>query len=427
MSELLLTVQPLSQLVLIIEPLSHRFLPGHLEQLRTIVLLASAGRWGLIVRQSGPQLTFSCIYFTLNIRPREFTVNTATGQWHYTRCSSWHGLVRCVMFRLAVALSCGLLLCVPVSGEQPSETVEFPAEDGILITADVYWKDKDDHGLPFICLFHQAGYSRGEYLEIAPRLVELGYNCMAVDARSGSEFGNIRNLTAERCTEAGKQVGNDFMRAYPDIVAALKYARENFADGKLIAWGSSYSASLVFKADADNEGLVDGIISFSPNDMSQWTRAWINKSAETIKHPVFITSARRERIRWKRLSEALGEDQVTTFVPAGAGRHGSSALHKSTRDHQAFWTAVEEFLQEKFPPTSEAKEGESGRSGQPPSENPADAAPVTAIPTASGAPPFASVPGAEGAADEPVADASVSENASGHTSHAPPAGEDPPH
>ncbi len=306
------------------------------------------------------------------------------------------------MLRWGFAVICGLALCVPGSGEERPETIEFSAEDGNLITADVYWKDKEDHGLPFICMFHQAGYSRGEYAEIAPRLVELGYNCMAVDARSGGEFAQVENLTAKRLLDAGKPVGNNFMRAYPDVVAALKYARENFADGKLIAWGSSYSASLVFKADADNEGLVDGILSFSPNDLTKWTRDWIIKSAESIKHPVFITSARRERVRWKRLSETIPEDQVTTFVPAGAGRHGSSALLKSTRDHEAFWTAVEEFLQEKFPPTSEPKDADPVTGGPPAIEKTEPVTPDSSAPSADGAPPFAAVPAVEAGSGDPA-------------------------
>lgn len=313
------------------------------------------------------------------------------------------------MCRISLVLTCGLLLGSAALRAEKPETVEFSAPDGTLITADVYWKDKNDHGLPFICLFHQAGYSRGEYLEIAPRLVELGYNCMAVDARSGSGIAQVENLTAKRCADAGKHVGNNFMRALPDIVAALKYARENFADGKLIAWGSSYSASLVFKADADNEGLVDGIVSFSPNDISQWTRDWINKSAESIKHPVFITSPRRERDRWKRLSDSLPEDQVTTFVPSGAGRHGSSALWTSTRDHAAYWTAVEDFLKDKFPPTSETPEG-LAESGRPAGENPEGLATRTP-----GAPPFAATPSGDAASAE--ADAGAGHGGHGRHGH----------
>ena len=37
----------------------------------------------------------------------------------------------------------------------------------------------------FIVMFHQAGWSRGEYREIAPKLVAKGYRVLAVDQRAG--------------------------------------------------------------------------------------------------------------------------------------------------------------------------------------------------------------------------------------------------
>jgi dienelactone hydrolase len=244
-----------------------------------------------------------------------------------------------------------ILLFAPfVIGVSPinAEKVEFPSGDDLTITADVYFADQNDHGLPFVCLFHQAGFSRGEYQEIAPRLVELGYNCMAVDARSGKQVNGVVNETAQRAQDAKK--GQDYGHALPDIVAALQYARDNYADGPLIAWGSSYSASLVLKASAENEDLVDGTLSFAPNSTAVWTREWILETPEMVKHPVFLTSARKEQMKWKRLLEAFPESQVTAFVPKSAGRHGSRALWKEQRDNEVYWEAVEEFLTTNFPP-----------------------------------------------------------------------------
>ena len=42
------------------------------------------------------------------------------------------------------------------------EKITFLAEDGLLITADLY---EINPKKPYILLFHQAGYSRGEYKE----------------------------------------------------------------------------------------------------------------------------------------------------------------------------------------------------------------------------------------------------------------------
>jgi hypothetical protein len=40
---------------------------------------------------------------------------------------------------------------------------------------------------PYILLSHQAGSNRAEYAPIAPRLVKPGFNCLAIDQRSGGE------------------------------------------------------------------------------------------------------------------------------------------------------------------------------------------------------------------------------------------------
>ena len=83
------------------------------------------------------------------------------------------------------------------------ETIQFNSGDGIRVTADVYMTESAD--APFILLFHQAGYSRGEYREIAPRLNAMGYNCMAVDQRSGKEVVGVQNLTHEMADENNRR------------------------------------------------------------------------------------------------------------------------------------------------------------------------------------------------------------------------------
>ncbi|WP_424352380.1 hypothetical protein, partial [Lutimonas sp.] len=82
------------------------------------------------------------------------------------------------------------LSCVSVSFAQSDldfsgETINFKASDGVTVTADLYMPHKTS--APFILLYHQAGYSRGEYLSIAPQLNAMGFNCLAVDQRSGDK------------------------------------------------------------------------------------------------------------------------------------------------------------------------------------------------------------------------------------------------
>ena len=86
-----------------------------------------------------------------------------------------------------------LLLITTLIFPAQKDTITFKSKDGVVITADLYMAHNKT--APFILLFHQAGWSRGEYLEIAPRLNEMGFNCMAVDLRSGNEINNVKNMT----------------------------------------------------------------------------------------------------------------------------------------------------------------------------------------------------------------------------------------
>lgn len=77
-----------------------------------------------------------------------------------------------------------------LSADQEAKTITFPSKDGLTLTADLYIMH--DKSAPFIVLFHQARWSRGEYEEIAPRLNMMGFNCMAVDLRSGGQVNGVK-------------------------------------------------------------------------------------------------------------------------------------------------------------------------------------------------------------------------------------------
>src|SRR5437667_8940636 len=96
------------------------------------------------------------------------------------------------------------------------QTITFPSKDELTITADLYEIDSTS---PLILLCHQAGYSRGEYIETAKRLNKFGFNCLAIDQRSGKECNAVRNETARAAVLAGKP-GN-YPDAEQDIVAAI--------------------------------------------------------------------------------------------------------------------------------------------------------------------------------------------------------------
>ena len=253
------------------------------------------------------------------------------------------------MYYTRSMLSLVLLLVSFTSMAAGGETVTFPSADGLLVTADIYAPYKNGE-VPIIVLFHQAGWSRGEYREIAPWLNSLGYNCMAVDQRSGEAVGGVANETALRAGEENKPTG--YISALPDIKAALTYARRHYGEKGVIAWGSSYSAALVLKVAGDSPGLVDAVLAFSPGEYFKRagkSASWVQDTARHITVPVFITSSRSETNGWEAIFEGIGSDHKTAFIPATEGRHGSRALWKKYPDSEAYRSAVQVFLEKNIP------------------------------------------------------------------------------
>lgn len=229
-----------------------------------------------------------------------------------------------------------------------AESVTFPSADGLQVTADVYLASNSAKA-PFIVLFHQAKWSRGEYRETAPRFNRLGFNCLAVDLRSGNKVRGVTNLTAHNARVKGKQTR--FVDAMQDMVAALNYVKKTYKPPQLLMLGSSYSAGLALKVAGDNPGIVDGVLAFSPAEYfvkNGMSHTWVLESAKNITVPVFMTSAKKEQNRWAALYSAINSNSKLSFVPNTAGKHGSRALWKKYSDSEEYWTMLENFLKSYF-------------------------------------------------------------------------------
>lgn len=222
-----------------------------------------------------------------------------------------------------------------------AETVTFRTADGVTVTGDLYLTD--DLSAPFVLLCHQAGYSRGEYLELAPKLTKLGYNCLAIDQRSGRGINGITNETAKAAKDAGLPVG--YSDAYPDLEAALDYILQQYHPKQIFAWGSSYSASLVLILAAEHPQEVQAALAFSPGEYFSFQDKHISDYAAKITQPVFLTSAKSEEQAWRGIADSVSSAGSVFFVPQGSGVHGSSALLESTKNNAEYWAAVEDFLQ----------------------------------------------------------------------------------
>ena len=219
------------------------------------------------------------------------------------------------------------------------ETITFKASDGISVTADLYMPHKAT--APFIILYHQAGYSRGEYRSIAPQLNAMGFNCLAVDQRSGDKVNGVVNDTHK-----GAVAGNlptEYLDAIPDMEAAYLYVKYSIKPDKIILWGSSYSAAILVYMGSVHHKNLSGILCFAPGNYFKINNKELKTFAARITCPVFVTSAKSEYKNWKGIYDQV-KSEKSYFLPESEGKHGSKALWNDNPNHQAYWTAVTKFL-----------------------------------------------------------------------------------
>jgi dienelactone hydrolase len=249
-----------------------------------------------------------------------------------------------------VALVVAMLVAAPSatsSADGGFKSVDFPTAGGIEARADVY--ESKNKSAALILLFHQAGWSRGEYREIAPKLVKAGYRVMAVDQRSGGGVNGVSNETHRRATKRGLAL--DYLDAYADLEAALAYARKELKAKRVVVWGSSYSSSLVFRLTSEHPTEVTAVMAFAPGEyFRKLGPTYIQDFAKQVKQPVFVTSSKKERGQVKPIFDASPAKKKILFTPASKGQHGSRALWDKWPDSDVYWAAVNGFLEEYAPP-----------------------------------------------------------------------------
>ncbi len=235
-----------------------------------------------------------------------------------------------------------ILAAALFAGAAHAETVTIKAADGVTVYGEAYFADLPDSA-PLISLFHQAGANgRGEYSEIAEWLNGLGYRAIAWDQRSGGGRFGSENRTAK----AAK--GPDgFCDAYPDVEAGLAYAHEAAAGAPLVIWGSSYSASLVWRAAADHADKVDAVAAFSTATGGQLDRCGAKVGLPGVEDPGLAVWPDREARQARKLDDLLTRAGATTLI-VDDGVHGSSSLVDSrtgedmskARSRVAAWLAA---------------------------------------------------------------------------------------
>jgi pimeloyl-ACP methyl ester carboxylesterase len=239
-------------------------------------------------------------------------------------------------------LMLGLVLAGCTAQKFQSGTITLESLDELTITADLYIDH--ERTAPFILLCHRANWSRGEYLEIAPRLNEMGFNCMAIDQRSGVEVNGVINETHAEAKELKRP--RFYINALPDLEAALLHVRDKWKIDKIIMWGSSYSASLAIAMGQKYADDIDGVIAFSPGEYLTVNNKKIEEYAGQITCPVFIASAKDEYEKWASIYDRIPSTTKSYFLPETNGRHGSEALWEKNEGYKEYWEALESFLRQ---------------------------------------------------------------------------------
>jgi len=247
------------------------------------------------------------------------------------------------MMRGTLAMVVGLIAVAAPTMGRAAEALSFTAADGVRVFADYYSADRgvDDKSAPLILLFHQAGSNRGEYATIAPALAKLGFAALAIDQRSGGNSWGRVNETVQHLGHSG-----DFAAASADLEAALQWARSSGHVGRLIVWGSSYSAALVFPLAARHQGEVSAVLAFSPGEYLGGVT--VRRAAAQLTVPIFVTSAKDdgEIAAARTILDAVPASAKTQFVPRIGGVHGSATLRsdRNSRGAEENWDAVKTFL-----------------------------------------------------------------------------------
>src|SRR5258708_3148595 len=157
-----------------------------------------------------------------------------------------------VLAFLVIWLSASVATAAPTA-------VSFKTTDHVTVFADYYTTGTP--GRPLVLLFHQAGSNRAEYATIAPRLLALGFDALAIDQRSGGSLFGRGNETVQRLGHS-----EDYGKAYGDLEAAFAWAQSAGRSGPVILWRSSYSAALVFLLAAKHQKEVKALLAFSPGE-----------------------------------------------------------------------------------------------------------------------------------------------------------------
>jgi hypothetical protein len=212
-------------------------------------------------------------------------------------------------------------ICCTAGSMKGQEVVYFYASDSAKMRGELYLRD---YNLPFMILCLDDAGERSEFHDIAPRLLNLDYNCLAIDPGSGGS----RHIT--------------LANALSGLHAALAYV-SRFNNQPVILVGSSWSASLCLVEAASNTRLK-AIVALSPGEYFQPAIS-MPDVLEKINRPVFICGTRAEFSYLQKMAEKQPAGRLTLFQPEkGKGVHGAAALAGNDITRDEYWFALMMFF-----------------------------------------------------------------------------------
>ena len=237
-----------------------------------------------------------------------------------------------------------LIFAVAARPARAQESVQFKTVDGVTIYANYYPAKASSQ--PMILLFHQAHSNRYEYSSIAPHLEALGFSCLATDQRFGGTMFGEDNETDAHMSKAAAQSHN-IAGFEADLEAALAWAHAKNPRRKVILWGSSYSASLVFVIAAKHPAEVAGVLAFSPGEYFPEHPTLIEDAAKKVRVPVLITSENSANAvaNATKIFDAVASSHKVHYS-AKYAVHGSSTLlaERNPKGAAVAWQVVMKFL-----------------------------------------------------------------------------------
>lgn len=222
------------------------------------------------------------------------------------------------------------------------QRVTFKTSDNLTVTADYYETEMLSNKVMILC--HQAEYSRGEYKDIATKLIKLGYNCLAIDLRYGNEVNYTTNETATMARQTN--FPRTMLDCEKDITAAIEYTQAIVKGARLYLWGSSFSASLCLMI-AQQRSDISSVVAFSPGEFFD-SNPSVKDKLSGYKKPSFVACTQSEYSYMADLFSKADQNNITFFKPErGEGMHGSKTLWWDSSTRNEYWLALMFFLRDK--------------------------------------------------------------------------------